>query len=52
MYTIVNVILALILMPFVIKKDTFYNRLAFIAACGYFTPIIGIPLYSYVIEKW
>lgn len=43
-------LITLILMPFVTHGESWPFKLLYIGLCGILTPIIGIPLYRYLMR--
>lgn len=43
-------LITLILMPFVTHGESWILKLFYIALCGIFIPIIGVPLYRHLLK--
>jgi len=43
-------LITLILMPFITHSKPWSLKLLYLGFCGFFTPIIGIPLYYYLMK--
>lgn len=50
MFVVVNLILGLILVPFLLKGSSRLDKTTFVLFCACFSPFIGIPMYY--LFKW